>query len=208
MKCWGQGNNMEMFQCHEIITHQSAVLLCCSGYINRTIVLSPGQRCRADRSVFCRMESLSRYCANPGFHQMCCKSCSKGNVSSSSNFNFGSTNPPTTRSEWEQNWNVPLAAWLFSDISKGMPIGKRSFKYFDHCFSNVPKWFSFIFRNGYLRTNTEFNPHFSADKKSHFDDSGLSLSCLLVLWVPSQRQWLHPPAPQGLTTSSPLRASL
>uniref|UniRef100_A0A671TS65 ADAM metallopeptidase with thrombospondin type 1 motif, 2a n=1 Tax=Sparus aurata TaxID=8175 RepID=A0A671TS65_SPAAU len=55
------------------------------------------QRCRADRSVFCRMEVLSRYCSIPGFRQMCCKSCSEGNVSSFSN--FSSTNPPTSRTE-------------------------------------------------------------------------------------------------------------
>uniref|UniRef100_A0A3Q3X460 Uncharacterized protein n=1 Tax=Mola mola TaxID=94237 RepID=A0A3Q3X460_MOLML len=37
------------------------------------------ERCRADRSVFCRMEALSRYCSIAGFRQMCCKSCAKGN---------------------------------------------------------------------------------------------------------------------------------
>uniref|UniRef100_A0A8D3CL15 A disintegrin and metalloproteinase with thrombospondin motifs 2-like n=1 Tax=Scophthalmus maximus TaxID=52904 RepID=A0A8D3CL15_SCOMX len=41
-----------------------------------------GQRCRGDRSVFCRMEALSRYCSIPGYRQMCCKSCSEGNLSS------------------------------------------------------------------------------------------------------------------------------
>lgn len=45
--------------------------------------LSLGQRCRADRSVFCRMEALNRYCSNPVYRQMCCKSCSKANISNS-----------------------------------------------------------------------------------------------------------------------------
>ncbi|KAM9788835.1 A disintegrin and metalloproteinase with thrombospondin motifs 2-like [Neosynchiropus ocellatus] len=33
------------------------------------------QRCRGDRSVFCRMEALTRYCSIASFRQMCCKSC-------------------------------------------------------------------------------------------------------------------------------------
>lgn len=35
-----------------------------------------GQRCNGDRSVFCRMDALKRYCALPDFQRMCCKSCS------------------------------------------------------------------------------------------------------------------------------------
>ncbi|TNM84399.1 hypothetical protein fugu_008577 [Takifugu bimaculatus] len=48
-----------------------------------TANISSRQRCRADRSVFCRMEALNRYCSNPGYRQMCCKSCSKVNISNS-----------------------------------------------------------------------------------------------------------------------------
>uniref|UniRef100_A0A4W5MPP0 ADAM metallopeptidase with thrombospondin type 1 motif 2 n=1 Tax=Hucho hucho TaxID=62062 RepID=A0A4W5MPP0_9TELE len=40
------------------------------------------QRCHGDRSVFCRMEVLIRYCTLPGYKRMCCKSCS--NVTDSS----------------------------------------------------------------------------------------------------------------------------
>uniref|UniRef100_A0A673BVE2 ADAM metallopeptidase with thrombospondin type 1 motif, 2 n=1 Tax=Sphaeramia orbicularis TaxID=375764 RepID=A0A673BVE2_9TELE len=47
------------------------------------------QRCRGDRSVFCRMEVLSRYCSIPGYRLMCCKSCSEGNFTNT-------TSPPTT----------------------------------------------------------------------------------------------------------------
>ncbi|KAM6907099.1 A disintegrin and metalloproteinase with thrombospondin motifs 2-like [Xenentodon cancila] len=81
--------------------------------------VSSGTRCRSDRSVFCRMEVLSRYCSIAGYWQMCCKSCSERNsdnssrsenISSSENVNssenisssenvsssknFSSTNPP------------------------------------------------------------------------------------------------------------------
>uniref|UniRef100_A0A674B4R2 ADAM metallopeptidase with thrombospondin type 1 motif, 2a n=1 Tax=Salmo trutta TaxID=8032 RepID=A0A674B4R2_SALTR len=36
-------------------------------------------QCKGDRSAFCRMEVLNRYCSNRGYRQMCCKSCSEGN---------------------------------------------------------------------------------------------------------------------------------
>ncbi|XP_042275052.1 A disintegrin and metalloproteinase with thrombospondin motifs 2-like isoform X1 [Thunnus maccoyii] len=37
---------------------------------------SSRQRCHGDRSVFCRMEVLKRYCSLPDYQRMCCKSCS------------------------------------------------------------------------------------------------------------------------------------
>uniref|UniRef100_A0A8C7LAM7 ADAM metallopeptidase with thrombospondin type 1 motif, 2a n=1 Tax=Oncorhynchus kisutch TaxID=8019 RepID=A0A8C7LAM7_ONCKI len=33
------------------------------------------RQCKGDRSAFCRMEVLNRYCSNRGYRQMCCKSC-------------------------------------------------------------------------------------------------------------------------------------
>ncbi|CAL1572512.1 unnamed protein product [Knipowitschia caucasica] len=39
--------------------------------------LSYNQRCRGDRSVFCQMEVLTRYCSLPGYRVMCCVSCAK-----------------------------------------------------------------------------------------------------------------------------------
>ncbi|CAB1416905.1 unnamed protein product [Pleuronectes platessa] len=38
--------------------------------------ISSRQRCHGDRSLFCRMEVLKRYCALPDIQRMCCKSCS------------------------------------------------------------------------------------------------------------------------------------
>ncbi|XP_068442265.1 A disintegrin and metalloproteinase with thrombospondin motifs 2-like isoform X2 [Clinocottus analis] len=38
--------------------------------------ISSRQRCHGDRSVFCRMEALKRYCPLPDYQRMCCKSCS------------------------------------------------------------------------------------------------------------------------------------
>ncbi|XP_072446893.1 A disintegrin and metalloproteinase with thrombospondin motifs 2-like [Chiloscyllium punctatum] len=31
--------------------------------------------CHGDKSIFCRMEVLSRYCSIPGYHKLCCKYC-------------------------------------------------------------------------------------------------------------------------------------
>uniref|UniRef100_A0AAY4BUS6 ADAM metallopeptidase with thrombospondin type 1 motif 2 n=1 Tax=Denticeps clupeoides TaxID=299321 RepID=A0AAY4BUS6_9TELE len=38
--------------------------------------------CKGDKSVFCHMEMLSMYCSNTVYRQMCCKSCSEGNFTS------------------------------------------------------------------------------------------------------------------------------
>uniref|UniRef100_A0A8B9HV82 ADAM metallopeptidase with thrombospondin type 1 motif, 2 n=1 Tax=Astyanax mexicanus TaxID=7994 RepID=A0A8B9HV82_ASTMX len=47
--------------------------------------ISSRSRCKGDKSVFCRMEVLNQYCANSGYRQMCCKSCSQSNFTSSLN---------------------------------------------------------------------------------------------------------------------------
>uniref|UniRef100_A0A671RGC7 A disintegrin and metalloproteinase with thrombospondin motifs 2-like n=1 Tax=Sinocyclocheilus anshuiensis TaxID=1608454 RepID=A0A671RGC7_9TELE len=47
--------------------------------------ISSRSRCKGDKSVFCRMEVLSKYCSNPGYRQMCCKSCNEGNYTSEFN---------------------------------------------------------------------------------------------------------------------------
>ncbi|XP_030602077.1 A disintegrin and metalloproteinase with thrombospondin motifs 2-like isoform X2 [Archocentrus centrarchus] len=69
----------------------------------RTCLAPPcsGQRCRGDRSMFCRREVLSRYCSIAGYRLMCCKSCNESNSSNSSNFsNFSSTSSPTENSSF------------------------------------------------------------------------------------------------------------
>lgn len=47
------------------------------GYLFR-FSLSEGH-CQGDKSMFCRMEVLSRYCSIPGYNKLCCKSCSLRN---------------------------------------------------------------------------------------------------------------------------------
>ncbi|XP_011537602.1 A disintegrin and metalloproteinase with thrombospondin motifs 14 isoform X1 [Homo sapiens] len=39
--------------------------------------ISSTEPCTGDRSVFCQMEVLDRYCSIPGYHRLCCVSCIK-----------------------------------------------------------------------------------------------------------------------------------
>ncbi|XP_047661660.1 A disintegrin and metalloproteinase with thrombospondin motifs 2 isoform X2 [Tachysurus fulvidraco] len=57
--------------------------------------ISSRVRCKGDKSVFCRMEVLSKYCSNPGYMQMCCKSCSESNFTSNLNLTFTTTTTTT-----------------------------------------------------------------------------------------------------------------
>lgn len=33
--------------------------------------------CLGDKSIFCQMEVLARYCSIPGYHKLCCESCNR-----------------------------------------------------------------------------------------------------------------------------------
>uniref|UniRef100_A0A8C8RIT5 ADAM metallopeptidase with thrombospondin type 1 motif 14 n=1 Tax=Pelusios castaneus TaxID=367368 RepID=A0A8C8RIT5_9SAUR len=37
----------------------------------------PEEPCLGDKSIFCQMEVLARYCSIPGYHKLCCESCGK-----------------------------------------------------------------------------------------------------------------------------------
>ncbi|XP_028930040.1 A disintegrin and metalloproteinase with thrombospondin motifs 3 [Ornithorhynchus anatinus] len=45
----------------------------------RTCKLPPctDESCSGDKSIFCQMEVLARYCSIPGYNKLCCESCSK-----------------------------------------------------------------------------------------------------------------------------------
>lgn len=40
-------------------------------------LLSPDEPCLGDKSIFCQMEVLARYCSIPGYNKLCCESCNK-----------------------------------------------------------------------------------------------------------------------------------
>uniref|UniRef100_A0A8C0UQT7 ADAM metallopeptidase with thrombospondin type 1 motif 2 n=1 Tax=Cyanistes caeruleus TaxID=156563 RepID=A0A8C0UQT7_CYACU len=49
--------------------------------------------CQGDKSMFCRMEVLSRYCSIPGYNKLCCKSCNTySNVTEDSNVTNANVN--------------------------------------------------------------------------------------------------------------------
>lgn len=39
--------------------------------------LPPDEPCLGDKSIFCQMEVLARYCSIPGYHKLCCESCNR-----------------------------------------------------------------------------------------------------------------------------------
>uniref|UniRef100_A0A3Q3MS53 ADAM metallopeptidase with thrombospondin type 1 motif, 2a n=1 Tax=Labrus bergylta TaxID=56723 RepID=A0A3Q3MS53_9LABR len=89
---------------------------------NRSCLAPPcsGQRCRGDRSVFCRMEVLSRYCSIPGYRQMCCKSCNEINSSNPSN----SSNPDNFRGQSLQTKDYQTKTNP-TPISSFIPLSKK-----------------------------------------------------------------------------------
>ncbi|XP_077206607.1 A disintegrin and metalloproteinase with thrombospondin motifs 14 isoform X1 [Paroedura picta] len=44
---------------------------------NPVTKISSREPCLGDKSIFCQMEVLARYCSIPGYNKLCCESCSK-----------------------------------------------------------------------------------------------------------------------------------
>lgn len=44
---------------------------------HQSCAVCAAELCVRDRSIFCRTEELDRYCSIPGFHRLCCESCTK-----------------------------------------------------------------------------------------------------------------------------------
>ncbi|XP_063338957.1 A disintegrin and metalloproteinase with thrombospondin motifs 14 isoform X2 [Pelmatolapia mariae] len=44
---------------------------------NPVQTISSNEPCLGDKSIFCQMEVLSRYCSIPGYYKLCCESCDK-----------------------------------------------------------------------------------------------------------------------------------
>lgn len=49
----------------------------CSLMLCSLLCPSPGEPCLGDKSIFCQMEVLARYCSIPGYNKLCCESCGK-----------------------------------------------------------------------------------------------------------------------------------
>ncbi|XP_061765763.1 A disintegrin and metalloproteinase with thrombospondin motifs 14 isoform X3 [Nerophis ophidion] len=44
---------------------------------NPVIKVTSNEACQGDKSIFCQMEVLARYCSIPGYNKLCCESCNK-----------------------------------------------------------------------------------------------------------------------------------
>nr|XP_015195659.1 PREDICTED: A disintegrin and metalloproteinase with thrombospondin motifs 3 isoform X2 [Lepisosteus oculatus] len=83
-----------------------------------------GEPCTGDKSIFCQMEVLARYCSIPGYNKLCCETCSKRSgtlvpsllseaTDTDPESRFGSARTSritTTLSSAEQNHSIPLSA--------------------------------------------------------------------------------------------------
>ncbi|XP_026707561.1 A disintegrin and metalloproteinase with thrombospondin motifs 14, partial [Athene cunicularia] len=59
------------------------------GAKNPVSKISSREPCLGDKSIFCQMEVLARYCSIPGYNKLCCESCGKKTSSTTGS-------PPTT----------------------------------------------------------------------------------------------------------------
>lgn len=46
-------------------------------YVLFCLLIFTDEPCLGDKSIFCQMEVLARYCSIPGYNKLCCESCSK-----------------------------------------------------------------------------------------------------------------------------------
>ncbi|XP_010182017.1 PREDICTED: A disintegrin and metalloproteinase with thrombospondin motifs 14, partial [Mesitornis unicolor] len=69
--------------------------------------ISSREPCLGDKSIFCQMEVLARYCSIPGYNKLCCESCSKKASSATSS-------PPATGPTAPSGTTAPSPAPLLS----------------------------------------------------------------------------------------------
>uniref|UniRef100_A0A452RPS1 ADAM metallopeptidase with thrombospondin type 1 motif 14 n=1 Tax=Ursus americanus TaxID=9643 RepID=A0A452RPS1_URSAM len=65
-----------------------------SGPLHPINKISSTEPCVGDQSIFCQMEALDRYCSIPGYHQLCCESCTKKTLGPDTGPDAGLASPP------------------------------------------------------------------------------------------------------------------
>ncbi|KAM4852531.1 A disintegrin and metalloproteinase with thrombospondin motifs 14 [Thomomys bottae] len=81
--CRTNANSLGQCDGNKPDTMQACSLPACSGALQNSTVkdstnrISATEPCVGDRSIFCQMEVLDRYCAVPGYYRLCCESCTK-----------------------------------------------------------------------------------------------------------------------------------
>ncbi|XP_068167251.1 A disintegrin and metalloproteinase with thrombospondin motifs 3 isoform X2 [Antennarius striatus] len=69
--------------------------------------------CHGDKSIFCQMEVLARYCSIPGYNKLCCESCSKRS---------GSLSLFAEAAETEEHVRFGSATQLLETLTASAPI--------------------------------------------------------------------------------------
>ncbi|XP_072726343.1 A disintegrin and metalloproteinase with thrombospondin motifs 14 isoform X3 [Ciconia boyciana] len=107
------------------------------GAKNPVSKISSREPCLGDKSIFCQMEVLARYCSIPGYNKLCCESC--GKKASSATGSPPTTSPsaplgtaapspalplsprPTAPAQGESGGDPTLAPWAGPAAGGGMP---------------------------------------------------------------------------------------
>lgn len=86
--------------------------------------------CLGDKSIFCQMEVLARYCSIPGYNKLCCESCNKKESLTTHASDILNTPPASVGPEiFASSHSAPLRARL-SAVTQSLPqttkaIGRR-----------------------------------------------------------------------------------
>ncbi|XP_069877014.1 A disintegrin and metalloproteinase with thrombospondin motifs 14 isoform X2 [Dipodomys merriami] len=81
--CRTNANSLGQCDGNKPDTVQVCSLPACAGTLQNSTVkdstnrISAMEPCVGDRSIFCQMEVLDRYCTIPGYYRLCCESCTK-----------------------------------------------------------------------------------------------------------------------------------
>ncbi|KAM6897258.1 A disintegrin and metalloproteinase with thrombospondin motifs 14 isoform 2-T2 [Xenentodon cancila] len=72
--------------------------------------ISSNEPCLGDKSIFCQMEVLARYCSIPGYYKLCCESCNKKEGVAPLVPDFQDTEPVTSTPSHPASPKLPTVA--------------------------------------------------------------------------------------------------
>ncbi|TKS89715.1 disintegrin and metalloproteinase with thrombospondin motifs 3 [Collichthys lucidus] len=92
--------------------------------------ISSNEPCLGDKSIFCQMEVLARYCSIPGYNKLCCESCNKKESFTTYDPDFQNTPvasvaPETSAPTHHASPKAPLPATTQSPPQTTKAIGRR-----------------------------------------------------------------------------------
>ncbi|XP_030638921.1 A disintegrin and metalloproteinase with thrombospondin motifs 2 [Chanos chanos] len=183
--------------------------------------ISSRQHCKGDKSVFCQMKVLSKYCSNPGYRQMCCKSCSEGNNTTKLNQTtpwMYTTEPDHTDSDYTSTpdlttevYTIPLTSTTYKGLfTTKSPFTRRRMK---TTTTPMPMKYSTVnvrrknrFTSTTFKTTTTEETTITSTTPSEDASESTSLSSWLTVTVPTSSQ--SPVITQSpVTTAAPPRVT-